>query len=176
MKGKIAALAAAAAILLSAAAAFAAQPDGNGFDQFGYNYRAKNFVGTGSEWCQGKLGMSPNDCDAYMDPYHNDRLKMKWSQAWDDAIFGPNGVREDGDELPWTSGAWTDNQWNGMKDGSGEVWHFKIKWVGTCPNGELGPNGGDCIWGQFETLMDHGTFDGEHSWYGHAIPAGYGGH
>jgi len=57
------------------------------------------------------------------------------------------------------------------------VWHYKIKWVG--PELENSPcwvEGGYPIWGQFEVIMDHGTAGGEHIWYTHAIPSGYGTH
>jgi hypothetical protein len=50
--------------------------------------------------------------------------------------------------------------------GSGEVWHYKIKWVG--PELEGSPcwvEGGYPIWGQFEVIMDHGTMGGEHMWF-----------
>jgi len=47
---------------------------------------------------------------------------MKWSKAWDDARF--NGGT-------WTKDAWTSNEWNGkLSGGSGEVWHYKIVWLG----------------------------------------------
>lgn len=169
MKRKIAALAAAGAILLSAAVTLAAKPADKGFDAFGYNYNAGNFVGTGSEWCQGKLGWTETVCDAYMAPYQNDHLKMKWSKAWDDARF------HGGD---WTCDAWVDNQWNGaIPGGSGEVWHYRIVWVGEeLEASDCWRPGGSPIWGSFEILMDHGTAGGDHEWWTHANPAGYGGY
>src|SRR3989344_1775656 len=89
-----------------------------GFDQFGYNYQARIFVG------------SADGVDRILDKavwgdstYANDHLVMKWSKAWDDARFN------DGE---WTPDAWEDNEWNGkVPDGSGEVWHYKIIWVGS---------------------------------------------
>ena len=133
-----------------------------GFDEFGYNYKAKIFVGNADgvdKTLDGKVWGDPT--------YANDHLVMKWSKAWDDARF--NGK-------PWTTDAWEDNEWNGMCDGcSGEVWHYKIKWIGACgADGTALPDGGYCIWGQFEVIMDQGTSDGEHIWYAKAIPAGYG--
>ena len=89
-----------------------------------------------------------------------------------------DGIRENGDELAWTSDAWTDNEWNGMSGGSGAVWHYKIVWVDLC-GADYTPlaNGGYCIWGQFEVLMDQGIdpfYGPGHWWFANANPAGYG--
>lgn len=143
---------------------------GGGFDEFGYNYQARLFVGPAD-------GVDRNlDNAVWGDPtYANDHLVMKWSKAWDDARF--NGA-------PWTPDAWTDNEWNGkVPGGSGEVWHYKIIWVG--PQLENSPywrEGGYAIWGQFEVIMDQGVStsnycdsnNGGHQICAHAIPTGYG--
>ena len=133
-----------------------------GFDQFGYNYKARIFVGPADgvdRVLDGKVWGDPT--------YARDLLVMKWSKAWDDARF--HGA-------PWTPNAWCDNEWNGnVPGGSGEVWHYKIVWVG--PELESSPYwrpGGYAIWGEFEVIMDQGTSDGTHSWYAHGIPTGYG--
>jgi hypothetical protein len=150
---------------------------GNGWT--GYNWKAKIFVGTGLQWCKQKFDITdPDECNEILEgPYSNDKLVMKWTQAWQDAVFGPDGFRYNGDELPWTTDAWEDNEWNGnIPGGSGEVSHQKIVWVGT-PCDESNPNwrpGGECIWGQFEVLMDQGTNPAGHFWDVHAIPTGYG--
>lgn len=136
----------------------------NGFDEFGYNYNARIFNGAAD-------GVDRNlDNAVWDDPiYAKDHLVMKWSKGWDDARF--HGA-------PWTPEAWENNEWNGkVPDGSGEVWHYKIQWVGPCgANGAPRADGGYCIWGQFEVLMSHGTVANEHFWeaHGHAIPNGYG--
>jgi hypothetical protein len=103
-----------------------------------------------------------------MIPYANDKLVMKWNAEWD------RGNDESWSNPPYD--AWENNEWNGaIPGGSGEVWHYKIKWVEPCgAYGEPTPDGGYCIWGQFEVLMDQGTADGEHIWYTKAIPNGYG--
>lgn len=132
-----------------------------GFDEFGYNYQARIFVG-------------PADgVDRVLDSavwgdatYSKDHLVMKWSKAWDDARF--HGAA-------WTTDAWENNEWNGqVPGGSGESEICKIKWIGT--GGEDSPNwvaGGYVIWGEFEVLFDHYTGqDGK--WLAHAIPTGYG--
>jgi hypothetical protein len=89
-----------------------------GFDQFGYNDTARIFNGTGASWCQAK-GL-PINCQGIYSP---DKLIMKWNAEWDR-----------GNDESWASppyAAWENNEWNGkVKGGSGEVWHYKIVWVG----------------------------------------------
>lgn len=139
----------------------------NGFDEFGYNRTARIFNGTGSSWCQAK-GL-PANC---MGAYSPDKLVMKWTADWD------RGNAENWSKPPYDK-AWEDNEWNGnVKGGSQAVWHYKIKWVGPCgtDNAKL-PDGGYCIWGQFETVMDQGKdprLGPGHLWFTHANPAGYG--
>jgi len=146
-------------LIVSVPAVFAA----GGFDEFGYNYQARNFVGPADgvdRVLDGKVWGDPT--------YANDHLKMKWSTAWDDARF--HGAA-------WTPEAWCDNQWNGMvPGGSGETWHYRIVWVG--PELEASAywrEGGYAIWGQFEVIMSHGVAAGQHIWEALATPAGYGG-
>jgi hypothetical protein len=133
-----------------------------GFDEFGYNYGARIFSGKADgvdRVLDGKVWGDPT--------YANDHLVMKWSKAWDDARF--HGA-------PWTPDAWCSNEWNGaVPGGSGEVWHYKIVWVGPeLKNSPYWREGGYAIWGQFEVIMDQGTAEGEHIWYAHAVPCGYG--
>ncbi len=133
-----------------------------GFDEFGYNYNARLFNG------------EVDGADRILDgkywgdsTYANDKLVMKWSKAWDDARF--NGA-------PWTSDAWTDNEWNGKAPGgSGETWHYKIVWVGPeLQNSKYWKVGGYPIWGQFEVIFSQGTVANQHFWDAHAKPTGYG--
>lgn len=180
---KLATIGATAALLAATAMpAFAA----GGFNQFGYNYAANVFVGTGSSWCQGKLGWDKSTCDAYMTPFQNDKLVMKWSKAWDAAVFGPDEIRENGDELPWTTDAWVDNEWNGqVPGGSGVSEHAKIIWIGSPANSTnpLWRDGGYAIWGAFEAIFDRYTCSKNavsgacptDLWPALAVPAGYGG-
>src|SRR3989344_6436842 len=95
-------------LAISAVSAFAA----GGFDQYGYNDTARLFNGTGSSWCLAK-GL-PADC---MGIYSPDKLVMKWNADWD------RGNAENWSNPPYR--AWTDNEWNGKKAGSGAVWHYK---------------------------------------------------
>ncbi len=135
---------------------------GGGFDEFGYNYQARVFVGVAD-------GVDRNlDGTVWGDPtYAKDLLVMKWSKAWDDARF--NGA-------PWGPDAWEDNEWNGrVPGGSGEVWHYKIIWVGPeLEDSQYWRDGGYAIWGQFEVIMDQGADPEGHSWLTHATPTGYG--
>ena len=136
----------------------------------GYNDKARVFVGTGLQWCEQKFGWTEDACRDYLGIYADDKLKMKWNAEWD------RGNEENWLDVNGYHGAWSDNQWNGMfPDGSGETWHYMNRWIGPCgATGTPTPNGGYCIWGQFEVTMSHGTFDGEHHWDAHAIPAGVG--
>lgn len=134
-----------------------------GFDQFGYNRQARIFVGPASGWCLERG--SPADC---LGIYSNDRLVMKWNAEWD------RGNAEGWLNPPYA--AWENNEWNGVvPGGSGETWHYNIQWVGSCgADGTPLPDGGYCIWGQFEVILSHGTIANEHFWDAHAIPTGYG--
>lgn len=152
---------AAGALMLGAAIvpAFAA----GGFDQYGYNYQARVFVGSAD-------GVDRNlDGTVWGDPiYANDHLVMKWSKAWDNARF--HGA-------PWTPDAWVNNEWNGMlPDGSSTTEIVKIIWVGpSLENSPYWRPGGYAIWGEFEAIMDQGMANGTHYSYAHATPNGYGG-
>jgi len=133
-----------------------------GGDEFGYNYKARIFVGPADgvdRILDGKVWGDPK--------YAKDHLVMKWSKAWDDARFKGTA---------WTQDAWENNEWNGMiPGGSGEVWHYKIIWVGSdLENSPYWRDGGYAIWGQFEVIMSQGVAGGEHIWDTHAIPTGYG--
>jgi hypothetical protein len=150
-------------LLMTSAPVLADKPADRGFDEFGYNYNARVFVGPADGVDRDLDGM------VWGDPtYANDHLVMKWSKAWDDARFSG---------APWTPEAWCSNEWNGMgPGGSQEVWHYKIIWVG--PELEDSPywrEGGYPIWGQFEVILSQGVADGEHIWETHATPSGYGG-
>lgn len=102
--------------------------------------------------------------------YANDHLVMKWNAAWDSC---------NADRSPENcAGAWTDNEWSGkVAGGSGQTWHYKIVWSATCDAGEALTDGGYCVWGSYEVLMDQGrdpTFGPGDIWFAHANPAGYG--
>lgn len=95
---------------------------------------------------------------------------MKWNAEWD------RGNAEN-----WAKplyGAWEDNEWNGkVKGGSGQVWHYKIIWIGGsgADNTPL-EDGRYRLWGQFEVIMDQGqdpNLGPGHLWFAHANPTGY---
>ncbi len=148
-----------AAVVALALAAVAAQ---RGFDQFGYNYQARLFVGPAD-------GVDRNtDGTVWGDPtYAKDHLVMKWSKAWDDARF--HGAA-------WSPDAWVDNEWNGnVAGGSQTSEHVKIIWVGPeLENSPYWKPGGYAVWGEFEVILDQGTDSSGHYWWAHAVPAGYG--
>lgn len=141
----------------------AAKPtEEKGFNQFGYNYSARIFSGP-ADGTDKEL-----DGTVWGDPtYANDHLTMKWNEAWDNC--NNNGY----DNPEFCAGAWTKNEWNGaVPGGSGEVWHYKIIWVGSSGvNSPYWVEGGYPIWGNYEVIMDHGTIGGEHIWY---APTGHG--
>ncbi len=155
--------AAAGALMIGVLAvpAFAA----GGFDQYGYNDTARVFNGTGSSWCL--AGGQAADCLGVNSP---DKLVMKWNAQWDNC--NANGY----DNPTYCLGAWTDNEWNGaVPGGSGQVWHYKIIWVGSA--GSSSPYwlpGGYSVWGNYEVVMDQGMSDGVHTWGALATPNGYG--
>lgn len=142
------------------------QSGARGFDQFGYNNTARLFNGTGSSWCLARGAAA--DC---LGAYSNDHLVMKWNAEWD------RGNDEGWSNPPYA--AWEDNEWNGTCAGcSGAVWHYKIRWVGPC-GADATPlaDGGYCIWGQFDVLMDQGrdpSYGPGHLWFAQARPNGYG--
>ena len=158
----------AAAVLLVATLAtptLAAAPGDPGVDAFGYNETARVFVGAAD-------GVDRNlDGTVWGNPtYANDRLVMKWNAAWD--ACNDHGY----DDATYCAGAWTTNHWNGaVPGGSGEVWQYKIIWVGSA--GAASPywvEGGYSVWGNYEVVMDQGVVDGVHVWYARGIPNGLG--
>lgn len=155
------------ALLVFVPAVLAEKPSDTGFDDAGYNVTANIFNGTGWSWCMDKVGDAAW-CTTYLGPYANDNLIMKWNDEWN------RGNAESWANPPYK--AWENNQWNGIvPDGSGEVWHYKIVWVGPCgADGTPLNNGGYCLWGQFAVIMSQGTSDGAHLWDTKAKPAGYG--
>lgn len=165
---KLAGLTAVFALLVVAVPVFAK----GGFDEFGYNRTARNFVGTCVSWHKGKFGSTEAQARAYCGVYSDDRLVMKWNAEWD------RGNNEGWSKPPYD--AWLDNEWNGMvPGGSGETWHYKIAWDEGCanegvPSKEARKGTAYCLWGPFAMLMSHGTYDGVHQWDVLLGPAGYG--
>lgn len=136
-----------------------------GFNDAGYNNNARIFVGTGMSWCMDKVG-DLAWCNTYLGTSANDKIVMKWNADWD------RGNADGWANPPYD--AWTSNHWNGnVEGGSGTVWQYKIQWVAeSCgADGTSLPDGGYCIWGQFEVLMDQGHDALGHYWFAHATPA-----
>lgn len=124
-----------------------------GFDQFGYNRCAHNFVGTFGGYCAARG--APADCAGVSG---DSRLNMKWNEEWDR-----------GNATRWAAApydAWLDNQAKGTyADGSAWSEHFKTKWDAKCVASGVGTNGEPCIWGQFAILMDQGKGPTGHEWW-----------
>lgn len=151
-------------MILLAGLVLIAPVSAKGFNEFGYNDQARIFVGS-ADGVDREL-----DGAVWGDPtYANDHLVMKWNSEW------TRGKVESWNNPPYA--AWENNEWNGrVPGGSGEMWHYKIVWVGACGvEGNKLDNGGYCIWGQFAVIMDQGSSpDRVHEFLGKANPAGYG--
>ena len=152
-----------AAIILVAAVTVPAFASG-GFDQYGYNRPAGIFNGTYLSYCMspdssGNGGGTEVNCLAAWTlttpingsvVYAYDQLIMKWNPAWD-ACNASNGNPAD------CAGAWITNEENGqVPGGSGAVWHYKIIWSSVCAAGGTPTDGGYCVWGSYEVIMDQG--------------------
>ena len=152
---------------LAVAALFAAVPAfaAGGFNQYGYNYGARIFVGAADGVDKNLDGKVWGDAT-----YAHDHLVMKWNAQWNDC--NAHGY----DNPTYCAGAWVDNEWNGkVPGGSGTTEHDKIIWVGSA--GENSPywkSGGYSVWGNYEVLMQQGTDSLGHYSYAHAVPNGYG--
>ena len=165
-----------AAAVVMGGMVFAGQPQaleqlaaaGGGADQFGYNEKARIFQGA----ADGVDRILDNK--VWGDPtYAKDTLVMKWNRQWDACNDAGNNSEAA------CAGAWINNEWNGAKaGGSGEVWHYKIIWVGAA--GELSSHwqpGGYLVWGNYEVLMDQGMSKNDgpaHVWFAKSTPNGYG--
>lgn len=154
-------------VSISAMFVFATSVSAKGFDQSGYNDRANLFNGTVMQWCMDKTN-NQSYCNSVYGFWGNDKLMMKWNDEWN------RGNDENWANPPYK--AWLSNLYNGrVPNGSGEVWHYKIVWVGDyTQNPNLVPEGGYGVWGQFAVIMDQGVNDTGHVWYTLAKPAGYG--
>jgi len=162
MKKLIALFIAAVFTLSAARPAFAA----GGFDQFGYNYGARIFVGLADgvdRILDGKVWGDPT--------YANDHLVMKWNAQWDNCNTAGD------DSVGACLGAWTTNEWNGRApDGSDSTDHYKMIWVGAGGvSSTYWVAGGYSVWGSYEVIMDQGLDSSNaHSWWAFATPNGLG--
>lgn len=167
-------------LLLTAVPVMAAQPAGKGPDQYGYNYQARLFNGLFGNADENRPcgdGNPDTFCGASTDSYGyydtdgyfhkvvvnvaGTHLGMKWSEAWHMAVFGPDNIRYNGDEIAWSVAgpdAWLTNQVVGTgtiydTDGTTVLYQghltvlSKIRWVGDT-TGYTNP-----IWGQFAVLQ-----------------------
>jgi hypothetical protein len=131
-----------------------------GYDDWGYNYQARLFKGY--------------YCDAYRDadwcqPYKEDRLSMKWNDAWlsNKDCDGDGALdRHFGYDSYLGSGAWLTNHMSGVyedADGRECSWTYFVKIVAapadavltdgvwyTAGGKEIGPE----IWNSFATIQE----------------------
>ena len=168
-----------AALVLVATLVVPALADTNGFDHYGYNWTAGVFNGTYLSWCEAFPNSSEAACLAAFDEstpingsvqYAYDQLIMKWNAEWD------RGLAQNWSHPPYA--ATLTNEENGqVPGGSGAVWHDKIVWSSVCAAGGTPTDGGYCIWGQFEVIMDQGIDPnwGSGHWFNAlATPNGFG--
>jgi len=131
-----------------------------GYDQWGYNYQAHLFNGY--------------YCDAYRDaawcqPYKEDRLMMKWNEAWlSNKDCDGDGLldRHYGFPSYIGSGAWLTNHMSGEyqgDDGSFCSWVYFVKIVAAPADAVLnggvwyaadGTEIGPAIWGEFAIIQE----------------------
>src|SRR3989344_4729095 len=111
---------------------------GGGFDQFGYNEKARVFTGPADGVDRNLDGTVWGDST-----YAKDKLVMKWNAAWDACNDAGN------DDEDACAGACVNNEWNGATpSGSQEVWHYKIVWVGSASvDSPHWQEGGYPVWG-----------------------------
>jgi len=142
------------------------------FDQWGYNYEARIFNGLLGYADENRPG--DGNPDTYLGSstdnwsftgndgvYHQvifnvagTKLVMKWSTAWHMHVFGPDGIRYNGDELSWEDAvaqygqAWCTNHDVGSGTIDGVTYekmqgYSRIIWVGDT-TGYTNPIWGTC--------------------------------
>ena len=151
-----------------------------GYDDWGYNYQGRIFNGM--------------YCDAYRDaawcqPYKEDKLSMKWNDAWlsnKDCDGDGSLDRHYGFDTYIGSGAWLTNHMSGTYFDEGQEcqWVYFVKIVAV-PADAYELNGvwytsddveiGSVIWGSFAVIMEvsNDTCTGEHGVQYHS-PVGPG--
>jgi hypothetical protein len=189
-------------ILYSAGYYLGGQPIPVGVDSYGYNYQAKMFSGSyfNAYANSANLPAYSGDDAAYVLanpaasshwawPYRNDRLSMKWNDAWLSNQDSDNDGKLDrhlGLPSYIGSGAWVNNHMAGEYDNGGieESWNYYVKIVAapstaTVVSGkwvnDKGVEIGNVIWGEFaETqVIYNDTGTGEHG-VQYRSPAGPG--
>lgn len=130
-----------------------------GYDEWGYNYQAHIFNGY--------------YCDAYRDaawcqPYKEDKLMMKWNDAWlSNKDCDGDGLldRHYGYDSYIGSGAWLTNHMSGTYELDGETcnWNYFVKIVAAPADATLtdgvwyaadGTEIGPVIWGAFAIIQE----------------------
>ena len=119
------------------------------------------FDGAGATWCLAVHVRT--DCTGRQ---ANDGLQVRWSPQWQ------RGVETRWEDFAGYDGAWMTNDWSGNGRGrTGEDWHVRVRWVGPCSPGDSFPDGGHCLWGQFDGLVIAGGPTDELARVGHDLGA-----
>lgn len=122
------------------------------YDEYGYNRIAREFKGSGANWC-----LAHNLDRSCFDEYTDSTYFIKWNAEWD------RGNRE----------AWVLPPYNAEIVATTDGQSYTVRWVGICYEGEVLPGGGTCVWGEYEARAENGS--GVHqgpfgAWLRHAIP------
>lgn len=152
-----------------------------GFDEYGYNYQAHLFKGSYANAYLGRDGFPPftGDDDSYLEanpgaaskwywPYHDDKLLMKWNDAWlanTDCDADGKLDRHYGSESYTGSGAWETNHMSGSYEEAGKTctWESFTKIVAVTSDATQesgiwyaadGTEIGLDIWGEFAIIQD----------------------
>lgn len=122
------------------------------YDQYGYNRIAREFKGTGENWC--RANDFEKDCLA---EYSYSTYFIKWNQEWD------RGVRD----------AWVRTPYNAEVTVQSDGQSYAVRWIGICSEGEALPTGGTCVWGEYTASAESGqdVYVGPFgAWLQHALP------
>jgi len=97
-----------------------------GFDEYGFNYNARIFNGIYDNWFRAELGMPPwqKGEPYWMTDRGSAHVVSKWDEQYAAAWYGPDDIRNSGDEAFWVSGAT-------------RTWELKWKGSETEPKGNL---------------------------------------
>jgi len=165
-------------LVYSAGHYLAGEPIPLGFDAYGYNYQGHMFLGSYANAYLGGAGYPPyeGDDETYLAenptaeshwtwPYRNDKLMMKWNDAWlANTDADGDGLLDrayDNGGVYIGSGAWLTNHMTGINE-DGTHWTYFTKIV-AAPADAYTDSGywftsdgieiGEVIWGSFATIM-----------------------
>lgn len=106
------------------------------YDQYGYNRIAREFKGTGANWC-----IANKQDKACLGEYALSTFLIKWNADWD------KGNKD----------AWVLTPYNATVTVQVDGTTYTVTWVGNCADGEVFQSGGTCVWGEYAASADNGT-------------------